>query len=245
VIGATAPHITKLDKDPKLPEMHECFIDIGARDGEEARKRVSVGDPITFCEASEMLDDNIMIARALDNRIGTWAAIETLRLLAPSKDRLNCAVFASSSCQEEVGMAGAAMTVFNVKPDVAIALEVTHATDSPGIDPRRHGEVKMGAGPTITIGREHHPVLVNRLRSVAEREDITLQTEAFSLNSGTNAMAFYKSEGGIPSALISVPNRYMHSTVEMIDLRDLQAAVKLLGAFCLDIETGERFKVNV
>lgn len=245
VIGATAPHITKFDEKPKPPKMHECFIDIGARDGKEARKKVSIGDTITFAETWELLDKNIMVARALDDRIGTWAAIETLRILSSSKDKLNCAVYASSSCQEEVGATGAAMTIFNVKPDAAVAIEVTHATDTPGIDPKRHGEVKMGAGPTISIGREHHPVLVQRLRSVAEAEKIKLQIEAFSVSSGTNAMIFHKAEGGIPSALLSVPNRYMHSTVEMIDLRDLQGAVKLGVAFCLDVKKGEDFKVKV
>jgi endoglucanase len=192
-----------------------------------------------------MLDENIMVARALDDRIGTWTAIETLRILSESKDTLHCAVYASSSCQEEVGAAGAAMTIFNVRPDAAVAIEVTHATDTPGIDPKQHGEVKMGAGPTISIGREHHPVLVQRFRSLAERKKIKLQIEAFSVSSGTNAMIFHKAEGGIPTALISVPNRYMHSTVEMIDLRDLEAAVELLSAFCLDMEKGERFKVEV
>ncbi|RLE35565.1 MAG: M42 family peptidase [Acidobacteria bacterium] len=245
VIGAKAHHLQDRTKEAKAPKMHECFIDIGAHDGKEARKKVSVGDPITFAETCEMLDKNIMVARALDDRIGTWAAIEVLRLLSSSKNKLNCAVYASSSCQEEVGLVGATMTVFNVKPDVAIALEVTHATDTPGIDAKQFGEVKMGSGPTISIGREHHPVLVNRLQAVAETKKIKLQTEAFSLNSGTNAMAFHKAEGGIPSALISVPNRYMHTTVEMIDLRDLQTAVNLLGAFCLDIKQGERFKVKI
>ena len=246
VIGATAPHITKFDENPKLPKMHECFIDIGARDGKAARKRISIGDPITFTESWEMLDNNIIVARALDDRIGTWAAIETLRVLGESRDKLSCAVYASSSCQEEVGrFAGAAMTVFNVKPDAAVAIEVTHATDTPGIDPKQHGEVKMGSGPTISIGREHHPVLVERLRSVAEEKNLKLQVEAFSVSSGTNAMAFHTSNGGIPSGLISVPNRYMHSTVEMIDLRDLQGSVNLLAAFCLDITKGERFKVEV
>ena len=245
VIGATAIHLRDKTKDGKQPKMHECFIDIGARNGKEARKKVAVGDPITFAETCEMLDRNIMVARALDDRIGTWAAVEALRVLQASKAKLNCAVYASSSGQEEVGGAGAAMTVFNVKPDAAVELEVTHATDTPGIDVKQHGEVKMGSGPTITIGREHHPVLVKRLRSVAAKKKISLQVEAFSLTGGTNAMTFHRAEGGIPSALISVPNRYMHTTVEMIDLRDLQAAVDLVAAFCLDVKKGERFKVKV
>ena len=245
VIGATAIHLRDRDKDAKPPKMHECFIDIGARDGKEARKRVAVGDPITFAETCEQLDRNIMVARALDDRIGTWAAIEALRAVKVSRAPLNCAVYASSSGQEEVGGSGAAMSVFNIKPDAAIELEVTHATDTPGIDAKQHGEVKMGHGPTISIGREHHPVLVKRLRTIAAKKKIDLQVEAFSLTGGTNAMTIHRAEGGIPSALISIPNRYMHTTVEMIDLRDLDAAVKLVAAFCLDIRKGQRFKVKV
>ena len=245
VIGATAIHLRPRNKDPKPPKMHECFIDIGARDGKDAKKKVAVGDAITFAETFETLDGNIMVARALDDRIGTWAAIEALRLARISRAKLNCAVYASSSGQEEVGGAGAAMSVFNIKPDAAIELEVTHATDTPGIDAKQHGEVKMGQGPTIAVGREHHPVLVKRLRRIAAKKKIKLQIEAFSLTGGTNAMTIHRAEGGIPSALISVPTRYMHTTVEMIDLRDLDAAAKLVAAFCLDVKKAQRFKVKV
>ncbi len=245
VIGATAIHLRDRGKDAKAPKMHECFIDIGAANGAAARKKVAVGDPITFVETFEMLNRNVMIARALDDRIGTWTAIEALRLVKASRKKPRCAIYASSSGQEELGGAGAAMSVFNIKPDAAVELEVTHATDTPGIDAKQHGLVKMGQGPTITVGREHHPVLVKRLRELASRKKLKLQVEAFSLTGGTNAMTIHRAEGGIPSALISIPNRYMHTTVEMIDLRDVQTAVKLVAAFCLDVKKGERFKVNV
>ena len=245
VIGATAIHLKERGKEAKEPKMHECFIDIGARDGKAARKKVAVGDAITFAETFEMLDRNIMVARALDDRVGTFAAIEALRLIRTSRAKLNCSVYASSSGQEEVGGAGAAMSTFNIKPDAAIELEVTHATDTPGIDAKQHGQVKMGEGPTITIGREHHPVLVKTLRQIAARKKFKLQVEAFSLTGGTNAMTIHRAEGGIPSTLISIPTRYMHTTVEMIDLRDVDTAIKLVAAFCLDIKKGQRFKVKV
>ena len=245
VIGATAIHLKERGKEAKEPKMHECFIDIGARDGKEAKKKVAVGDAITFVDTFEMLNRNIMVARALDDRIGTFAAIEALRLIKISRTKLNCSVYASSSGQEEVGGAGAAMSTFNIKPDAAIELEVTHATDTPGVDAKQHGEVKMGDGPTITIGREHHPVLVKRIRKVAARKKCKLQVEAFSLSGGTNAMTIHRAEGGIPSALISIPTRYMHTTVETIDLRDVDAAIKLVTAFCLDIKKGQRFNVKV
>ncbi len=247
VIGAVAIHLQEKNKDPKVPKMHECFIDIGARHKAEATRRVAVGDPITFVDDFEMLDKNIAAARAFDNRVGTWTVIEALRLLKGR--RCAPAVYACSSIQEEVSRAaggvGAVMNVFNINPHAAIVVDTTHATDSPGIDLKEHGEVKLSQGPTISIGREHHPVLVERLRSVARRKRIKIQIEAFTLTGGTNAMVIYNKQGGIPSALLSVPVRYVHTTAELLDLRDLEHAAELLAAVVLDIKKGERFKVKV
>jgi len=245
VIGATAIHLQERDKQPKVPKMHECFIDIGARDGREARKRVAVGDPVTFVDEFEMLNGNVAAARAFDNRAGTWTAVEALRLAAASRSEPQCAIYACSSIQEETGLNGAQMQVVNVQPDAAIAVDVTHATDTPGIDVKRHGEVKMGEGPTVSIGRENHPLLVDRLRKVARRKKIKIQAETFSLTGGTDAWAIWTKNGGIPAAVLSIPNRYMHSTVETLDLRDLQRTAELLAGFCLDLKKGERFKVKV
>jgi len=243
VIGAVAIHLQERGKDPKVPKIHECVIDIGARDATEARRRVAVGDPITFVDDFEMLDKNIAVARGFDNRVGTWIAIEALRVAAAGKP--TCAVYACSSIQEEVGGAGAAMNVFNITPHAAVVLEVTHATDSPGIDMKEHGEVKLGAGPSLSLGREHHPVLTDRLREVARRKKIKIQMEAFLVTGGTNAMVIYSKQGGVPAALLSVPVRYMHTTVELLDLRDLQNAADLTAAFVLDVKKAERFKVKV
>ncbi len=245
VIGATAIHLQERDKKKKVPKMHECFIDIGAKDGKAAARKVAVGDPITFVDDFEMLDKNIAVARAFDNRVGTWAVLETLRLVSEAKKKPNCAIYACSSIQEEMGGAGAAMNVFNINPDAAIVVEVTHATDTPGVDAKQHGEVKIGEGPTISIGREHHPVLVQRLRSIAQKKKIKLQVETFSLTGGTNALAVHNKQGGVPAALISVPDRYMHTTVEMIDMRDLERTTTLLAAFCMDLKKAERFAVKV
>ncbi|MBS3734011.1 MAG: M42 family metallopeptidase [Phycisphaerae bacterium] len=245
VIGATAIHLQQRDKERKVPKMHQCFIDIGASDGEAAEKKVAVGDPITFVDGFELLDKNIGVARAFDNRIGIWTVIEALRLASEAKTKPRCAIYASSSVQEETGLNGAQMQVVNIRPDAAIAVDVTHATDTPGIEPKQHGKVALGGGPTISVGREHHPVLVERLRAVAKRKRITLQTETFSLTGGTNAYAFWTKNGGVPSALVSIPNRYMHSTVEMLDLRDADKAARLLAAFCGDLKKAERFAVKV
>jgi len=243
VIGATAIHLSERGKEPKVPKIHEVFIDIGAKDGKDAKKRVAVGDPITFVDSFEMLDKNVGVARAFDNKVGVWTIIEALRIAKPAKPK--AAIYACSSVQEETGLNGAKMQVTNVRPDVAIAVDVTHATDTPGIEAKQHGEVKMGKGPTISLGRENHPVLTDRLRKIAKRRKIAIQIETFSLTGGTDAYAIWTRRGGIPSAIVSIPDRYMHSTVEMLDLRDLQRTADLLAAFCADLKKGERFAVKV
>ncbi|MFA6133157.1 MAG: M42 family peptidase [Phycisphaerae bacterium] len=243
VIGSTAIHLQERDKKAEVPKFHECFIDIGAKDGKDAKKRVAVGDPITFVEDFEMFDKNVGVSRCFDNRVGTWTAIEALRIASEGKPA--CAIYACSSVQEEQGGAGAAMNVFNINPHLAVAIDVTHATDSPGINNKEHGEVKMGAGPTITLGREHHPVLTARLRGLARKKKLKLQVEAFHLTGGTDAMIIHNKQGGVPSAVIGIPNRYMHTTVGLLDLRDAQAAAELLAALALDLKKGERLKVKV
>ncbi len=243
VIGATAIHLQDKDKEAKVPKMHEVFIDIGAADGKEAAKRVSIGDPITFVDDFELITENIAVARAFDNRAGAWVALETLRQLKGKK--INAALYACSSIQEETGLNGAQMQVVNHQPDVAIAIDVTHATDTPGLDVKQHGEIKLGKGPALSLGRENHPVLTARLRKIAKKAKLATQIETFSLTGGTDAWAFWTRNGGVPSAIVSIPNRYMHSTVEMLDLRDLQHTADLMAAFVADLKKGERFKVEV
>ena len=243
VIGALAPHLQDKDKEPKVPKMHEIYIDIGAADKKEASDRVGVGDPITFVDDFEMLTENIAVARAFDNRAGAWVAIETLRLAKAKNPK--CCVIACSSIQEETGLNGAQMQAVNHRPDAAIVVDVTHATDVPGLDVKQHGEIKLGKGPAVSIGRENHPVLVDRIRKTARKSKIDVQIETFSLTGGTNAYAYWTKNGGVPSAILSIPNRYMHSTVEMLDLRDLQRTADLIAAFIGDVKKGERFKVEV
>ncbi len=243
VIGATAIHLGERKKEPKVPKMHELFIDIGTADAKAAKRKVAVGDPITFVDDFEMLDRNVAVARAFDNRAGTWTVIEALRIAKSAK--LAPAIYACSSIQEETGLNGARMQTLNIKPDIGIAVDVTHATDTPGIEVKQHGEIKMGKGPTIALGRENHPILTDRLRKVAKRKNIPVQIETFSLTGMTDAYVIWTQNGGIPTGIVSVPNRYMHSTVEMLDLRDLQNTANLLAAFCRDVKKGERFKVKV
>lgn len=243
IVGSTPIHLQDRTKERKSPKLHDLYIDIGAKDKKDAEKRVHIGDPMTFVDDMEMLTDDVAVARGMDNRTGTWVAIEALRMAKAMKPK--CCIIASSSVQEEVGLIGARMQAHNIKPDAAVVVDVTFATDTPGINLKQHGEISLGKGPAISVGRENHPLLVQRLHKVADKEKIKCQTETFSVSGGTNAMAIHVQNGGIPSALVSIPNRYMHTTVETINLKDLDNTAKLLAAFAADLKTGESFAVKI
>ncbi len=245
VVGNVAPHLSKADNDRKLPQMHDLFIDIGVGSKKEADKLVRVGDMITLVDEFEMLRGDLAIARAFDNRIGTWAVAETLRLLADDKKKLNVEICAVSNIMEETGLFGARQIAYSLKPDVALVVDVTHATDYPTVSKIMHGDIKVGHGPTITHGGPNHREVVARLEAVAAKSKIALQHETTSATSGTDTDVIFWTRGGIPSALISLPNRYMHSPVEVVSLKDLQQIPELMAAFCLSVKAGEEFRVKI
>jgi putative aminopeptidase FrvX len=245
VVGNVAPHLMKEEKDPKPPKMHDLFIDIGAADREEAAKIVQIGDPITLADPFDLLRGDLAVARAFDNRIGTFAVAEALRLLKESKGKLNAEVCAVSNVQEEVGLLGARQIAYSLKPDIALVVDVTHATDYPTVNKQQHGDVKLGHGPTLTHGGCNHPEVVARIEAVAKSKKIALQHEAMSGTSGTDTDAIFWTRGGIASALISLPNRYMHSPVEVINLKDLEKIPQLLAGFAASVKKREEFKVRI
>jgi endoglucanase len=245
VVGNVAPHLMKAEKERKVPEIHELFIDIGVSSGKEAVKLVQVGDPITLEDEFELLRNDLAVARAFDNRIGTFAVAEALRLLVESRRRLKAEVCAVSNIMEEVGLFGARQIAYSLKPDVAIVVDVTHATDYPTVNKQMHGDIHVGRGPTLTHGGCNHPVVVARLEQVARQRKIKLQHEAISSTSGTDTDVIFWTRGGIPSALISLPNRYMHSPVEVVSLKDLERIPELMAAFALSLRREESFKVAI
>lgn len=245
VIGNVAPHLTKQDKERKVPEIGDLFIDIGAADRAEAQKLVRIGDPMTLADEFELLRGDLAVARAFDNRIGTFAVAEALRLLTGSRAKLKAEVCAVSNIMEEVGLLGARQIAYSLKPDVALVVDVTHATDYPTVSQQLHGDVRVGKGPTLTHGGCNHPEVVARLEQVARKQKIRLQHEAMSASSGTDTDVIFWTRGGIASGLISLPNRYMHSPVELVSLRDLQQIPELMAAFALSLKRGEEFKVRI
>lgn len=245
VVGNVAPHLMKMEGEPKPPKIHDLFIDIGVSSRKDAEKLVRIGDPITLVDEFEMLRGDLAVARAFDNRIGTFAVAEALRLLNDTNRKLHAEVCVVSNIQEEVGCLGARQIAYTLKPDVALVVDVTHATDYPTVNQAQHGDVKIGKGPAITHGGPNHAEVVARLEKIAEEEEIPLQHEAISSSSGTDTDVIFWTRGGIPSALISLPNRYMHSPVEVVSLKDLEQIPELMAAFTLSLKRGELFKIKI
>jgi putative aminopeptidase FrvX len=246
VVGNVAPHLMRGDDDkPKAPKIHDLFIDIGVSSRKDVEKLVRVGDPITLVDEFDLLRNDLAVARAFDNRIGTFAVAEALRLLKESKGKLAAEVCAVSNVQEEVGLLGARQIAYSLKPDIAVVVDVTHATDYPTVSKQQHGDIKVGQGPALTHGGCNHPDVVARLESVAKTKKIPLQHEAMSATSGTDTDVIFWTRGGIASALVSLPNRYMHSPVEVVSLTDLQHIPELLASFAQSLKAGEQFKVKI
>jgi putative aminopeptidase FrvX len=245
VVGNIAPHLTKHEDDRKIPRIEDLFIDIGVQKRRDAEKLVEIGDPITLTDQFDILRNEIAVARGFDNRIGVFAVAEALRLLFAKKHKIQAEISAVSTIMEEVGLFGARQIAYSLKPDVAVVVDVTHATDCPNINQTQHGEIRIGQGPAITHGGGNHAVVVKRLEKAAKERNIKLQHEAISATSGTDADVIFWTRGGIPCALVSLPNRYMHSPVEMIDLRELEQIPDLLAAFALSLKKGTHFKIAI
>lgn len=245
VVGNVAPHLTKVEGERRVPKMEDLFIDIGVSSRADAEKLVRVGDPITLVDEFEVLRGDLAIARAFDNRIGTFAVAEALRLLASDKKKFAPEVCAVSNVMEEVGLFGARQIAYSLKPDVALVVDVTHATDYPTVSKILHGDIKIGKGPAVTHGGSSHPEVIRRIEQLAAQLRIPLQHEAVSGTSGTDTDSIFWTRGGIASGLISLPNRYMHSPVELVSLKDLEQIPLLMAAFVRSVKKGEAFRVKI
>lgn len=242
VIGNTAIHLQDR-ANRKLPTWKDLFIDIGAENKEEAQQMVRVGDPVTFTEDLEFITDDLITARALDNRIGSYIIACALQKLSSQKDKLKVNVVAVNSVQEEIGGYGARMMSYRLKPNVAIVTDVTHATDTPGVDNKEHGEVKLGKGPAVTHGTANQIKLVDFLIQTAEKSEIPVQHEASSIRTGTDTDSIFYSGTGIASALVSTPMRYMHSPVEMVSLQDATRVSELMVQAVLRMNAKQSFEL--
>jgi putative aminopeptidase FrvX len=244
VVGNTAIHLQEnKNGGGKQPAWKDIYVDIGVDSKEEALKLIQIGDPVTYVDEVDMLNDEIITARALDNRIGGFVIAQTLKNLRSKRKNLKVNVLALNSVQEEIGGFGARMMSYRYMPDVALVTDVTHATDTPGINNKEHGTVKLGKGPSVQHGGANHPKLVSFIEEVAEKKKIDVQHEATGVRTGTDTDSIFYQRTGIPSALISLPLRYMHSPVETASLNDVKHLIELMTETVLAMEPDQTFSV--
>jgi endoglucanase len=230
VVGTTPIHLMKDEDRKKVPLLQDLHIVIGALSGEDARSRVRIGDVAVISGEPAELPGNRFISRSMDNRLGCFVALEAARLVAEAGGAPGD-VYAVAVAQEEITFGGSRTTAYSLRPDVAIAVDVTFATDQPGISEQELGKHRFGSGAVITRGSTLDPTVFELLHETAEAEGIPFTVDASARGTGTDADALHISRGGIPSSVISVPLRYMHSPVEMVQLSDVEAAAKLIAAF--------------
>jgi putative aminopeptidase FrvX len=237
VVGKKPIHLLKDEERKQAPELRHLHIDIGAKDGDDARSRVRIGDVAVIAGEPVELPNDRVVSRSMDNRLGCFVALEAARLIAEAGGAPGD-VAAVAVAQEEITFGGARTTAYSLEPDIAVVVDVTFATDAPGTDEKEIGRHKFGSGPVITRGSTLHPEVFELLHAAGEAEGIPFTVAASSRSTGTDADAFHISRAGIPSAVVSIPLRYMHSPVEMVQLDDVENTAKLIAAFARRLEPG-------
>ena len=229
VIGKKAIHVMEAEERKKVSEIKSLWIDVGARDGDEAKGMVRVGDVGVIDRDLVELPNGRIASRSVDNRMGAFVVLEALRLL--SEENIDAEVVAVACVQEEIGLYGARGAAFGLDPDAAIAVDVTHATDTPGVSKNEHGDHALGSGPVVKRATNISPIVAEGLISAAEGENIPYTLEADSRSTGTDADAIQFTRAGIATGLISCPNRYMHSPNEVVDVEDVENCARVISAY--------------
>lgn len=241
VFGWPAIHTRKSGKE-ETPKLDNIFIDIGAKDKKEVEDLgVHVGCVITYPDTFQVLNENKFVCRAIDNRAGGFMIAQVARLLKENNIKLPFGLYVTNSVQEEVGLHGAEMITHTIQPDVAIVTDVCHDTTTPMINKKEQGHIEMGGGPVVSYAPAVQNKLRERILQAAEKNDIPFQRLASSRFTGTDTDAFAYSNGGVPSALISLPLRYMHTTVEMVHKEDVENVIRLMYETLQTIRSGETF----
>ncbi|MBL6669930.1 MAG: M42 family metallopeptidase [Flavobacteriaceae bacterium] len=241
VFGWPAIHTRKAGKE-EVPKLDNIFIDIGAKDKKEVEKMgVHVGCVITYPDSFQIINKNKFICRAIDNRAGGFMIAQVARLLIEEKVNLPFGLYVTNAVQEEVGLHGAEMITQTIKPNVALVTDVCHDTTTPMINKKQEGHTEIGKGPVISYAPAVQNNLRERIIETAEKEKIPFQRLASSRFTGTDTDAFAYSNGGVASALISLPLRYMHTTVEMVQKEDVENVIRLIFETLKNIKAGETF----
>jgi len=233
VVSRRAPHLLTNEERNKVPLFTDIWVDIGVKDGKEAEALVTAGDPVTFALGYRELRNGAVTGPGMDDKVGVWTVMETLRLLQGR--RLQAAVFCVSTVQEEIGLRGATTSAYGIHPSVGVAVDVCHATDTPGNDKKQIGETRLGDGPTLFRGANINPRVFEHLQGTAQAHEIAVQVRGYPRATGTDANVMQLSRDGVATGLIGIPNRYMHSPVEVVCLDDLANAARLLAEFCVSV----------
>ncbi|MBA7604384.1 putative aminopeptidase YsdC [subsurface metagenome] len=239
VIGRKAIHMMEKDERDKPVKSEDLWIDIGAKDKKEAFKMVSIGDPITYEAGVVELPNNLVVTKATDNKAGVFASGALLKYLTDTEISVN--LYCVSSVQEEVGLRGARTSAYGINPDIGLAFDVTTATDHPKTDKKKYGEIFLNKGPVISRGANINPIIYDLIIGAAKENKIDYQISGEPRGTGTDANIMQLTRSGVATGLISFPNRYMHSPVEIISLKDLENAIKLGGEFIKKIDDGVDF----
>ena len=244
VIGKKPIHLLSAKEREVAPELKDMWIDIGVNSREEAEKLVSIGDPVAMCPNFRILGENRVMSKGMDDKVGAFIVAEVLREL--SKRKLNVAVYGVGTVQEELGLRGATTSCFEVNPQVGFAIDVGFATDLPDIPKKLLGDIRLGNGPELTRSADNNVILGKKIRAIAKKHNIPYQdTAAHRASGGTDAAKIQMTRSGVATCLMSIPNRYMHSPVEICDLRDIENAVKLLVETISSFDGTEQFRPGI
>ncbi len=239
VISRKPIHLLTDEERKQVVKLEDLWLDIGAKSKEEATGLVQIGDPVTLQLGFQEMRNGMANSPGMDNKVGVWVVIEALRRAAVNP--LKCGVYAVSTVAEEIGLRGAQTSAFSVDPHVGIAVDVTHATDCPTIDKRQQGDVALGNGPVVPRGPNMNPHVVQRLMNVAKAKEIKFQPTASGRAQSNDSNALQISRAGVATGLVAIPNRYMHSAVEIVSLDDIDRAADLLAEFVSSLTGDEDF----
>ncbi|MFV2068591.1 MAG: M42 family metallopeptidase [Pirellulales bacterium] len=239
VIARKPIHLLNEEERKQVVKTKDLWLDIGAGSRDEAAKLIRIGDPVTLELGYQEMRNGLANSPGMDDKTGLWVCVEAVR--RASQSELNVALYAVSTVQEEIGLRGAATSAFGIDPQVGIAVDVTHATDCPTIDKKQEGNVKLGGGPVVYRGPNMNPEVVRRLLAVCDEKEIPCQLGALGRGSPTDANAIQLTRAGVAAGLVSVPNRYMHSAVEMVSLDDLDRTADLLAEFAISMQRDADF----
>jgi len=234
VIGKGPIHLMSQDARNRPSQIKDLCIDIGAKDKDEAESIVAVGDPVTYTYEYLELRNGLAVARGFDDRIGSFIVAEVMRRISESR-KLKASVYGVSTVQEEIGLRGANASAFGVDPDVAIAIDVTHATDYPGMDKKQAGDIRLGGGGAVSRGPFLNPVVFDLIMETAKKNNLPCQVEGAPGSTGTDANAIQITRAGVATGLISIPLRYMHTPVETLALIDVENIIRMIVAFAEEL----------